>query len=72
MDINPLFTLFTQYANYAMAKQPGSDVYLHVNRVGTGHVSIIYDGESLTPFSWNKYNEGLHQLRTQIAILKHS
>ena len=70
MDINPLFTLFAQYANYVKSLMPYAEVYLHITRVGVGHVSIIDDGQQMTHFLWTTYNEGLHKFREQIKIIK--
>lgn len=70
MDINPLFKLFTQYSHYVKLHNNPAEVYLHITRMGIGHVSIIDNGESITPFSWETLNEGMHQFRTQIANAK--
>lgn len=70
MDINPLFKLFAQYANYVKSVVHNANVYLHVTPVGTGYVSIIDNGEQMTHFSWETHREGLHKFREQIKIIK--
>ena len=70
MDINPLFKLFTQFSDYSKRMQPDIEVYLSITTRRSGFVTIIHNGEKITPFSWENEREGLHRLRTEIAIVK--